>query len=90
MATSGTKKGGQKTGGRKKGTPNKKTSEFLEQLGNFDSVGELKDIFYKTDDPILKFNIIKTILEYQFPKRKAVEMAADMNINTESIQIELI
>ena len=90
MATSGTNKGGQKTGGRKKGTPNKKTIEFKEQLGNFDTVGELKKLFNQTEDENLKATILKTFMEYEYPKRKAVEVNADMNLNTESIQIELI
>ena len=81
---------GERRGGRGKGTPNKRTADFMERLGAFDIVGEMLELYKQTNDEILKAQILKTLMEYAYPKRKAVEMAADMNINTESIQIELI
>ena len=83
-------KGKEKTGGRKKGTPNKRTVDFIERLGDFDLVAELKKLYHSTKDDNLKGQILKTLMEYAYPKRKAVEMSADMNVNTDSIQIELI
>ena len=68
------KKGHKKTGGRKKGTPNKKTAQFKDKLGNFDTVKELKNLFNSTDDANLKFSICKEFLKYEYPQRKAVDI----------------
>ena len=71
-------KGRQKTGGRKKGTPNKKTRAFLEELGEFRTVKEMVNLFYKTKDESIKYNILKEFLKYEYPQRKAVEMCATL------------
>ena len=90
MATQGRKKGCKKTGGRVKGTPNKRTADFMECLGDFDLVGKLKELYYQTEDENLKAQILRTLMEYAYPKRKAVEMAADLNLNKDPIQVEFI
>jgi hypothetical protein len=74
--TGGRPKGTEKTGGRTKGTPNKKTLNFIDELGNFKPVQELLNLFAYTEDDNLKFAIIKEILKYVYPQRKAVEMTA--------------
>ena len=73
-------KGHKKTGGRKKGTPNKKTAQFKEILGNFDTVTELKELYQTTDKDDLKFAICKEFLKYEYPQRKAVEIANDIEL----------
>lgn len=69
-------KKGERRGGRQKGTPNKKTLNFIDELGNFKPVQELLKLFAETKDDVLKFSIIKEILKYLYPQRKAVEMNA--------------
>ena len=73
-------KGHKKTGGRKKGTPNKKTAQFKEILGAFDTVTELKELYQTTDKDDLKFAICKEFLKYEYPQRKAVEIANDIEL----------
>lgn len=73
-------KGHKKTGGRKKGTPNKKTAQFKEILGDFDTVTELKELYQTTDKDDLKFAICKEFLKYEYPQRKAVEIANDIEL----------
>lgn len=69
-----------KGSGRKKGTPNKKTSELKELLGDFNSVEEMKVLYYSTDDENLKFAICKEFLKYVYPQRKAVELANEIEL----------
>lgn len=83
-------KGKIKTGGRKKGTPNKKTLEFKDALGDFDTVSEAKKLFYSTDKEEIKFGILKMFSEFEYPKRKAVEMSADVDINNEPFEVRFI
>lgn len=66
--------------GRKKGTPNKKTAQFKEILGDFDTVVELKNLYATTDKDDLKFAICKEFLKYEYPQRKAVEIANDIEL----------
>lgn len=61
--------------GRKKGTPNKKTAQFKEMLGNFDTVAELKFLYETCENNDLKFAICKEFLKYEYPQRKAIELA---------------
>lgn len=73
--------------GRKKGTPNKKTAELKELLGDFNSVDEMKNLYYSTDDDNLKFSICKEFLKYVYPQRKAVEMDVQ-SIELPKLEIE--
>ena len=63
-----------KHGGRKKGTPNKKTCEFKEKLGNFDTVAEMVELFYQTEREDVKLAICKEFLKYEYPQRKALDV----------------
>ena len=67
------KKGHKKTGGRKKGTPNKKTAQFKENLGDFNTVKEMVNIFKTTDEDGVKVAICKEFLKYEYPQRKAID-----------------
>ena len=69
---------GQKTGGRQKGTPNKRTQNLVELIeashGDFDPVLELINIYKDTKTPLeLKTSILKDLMPYIYPKRKAIE-----------------
>lgn len=70
----GFQKGHAKSGGRAKGTPNKKTAQFKDKLGGFDTVAELKFLFKTCEDDDLKFAICKEFLKYEYPQRKAVDI----------------
>lgn len=69
--------------GRKKGTPNKKTAQFKDKLGNFDTVAELKFLFETCEDDDLKFAICKEFLKYEYPQRKAIEADVENNVTAE-------
>lgn len=84
--TAGRKKGGAKTGGRAKGTPNRKTVEFLEALGDFDTVQEAKKLYDTTEDEGIKYNILKEFMKYEFPQRKAVEIANEIELPSLNIK----
>ena len=67
-------KNGNKTGGRQKGTPNKKTKELLELMGDFSPLESLLSIAKSDRTPIdLKTKICLDLLGYIYPKRKSVE-----------------
>lgn len=66
-----------KTGGRTKGTPNKKTLVLLDELGDFNPVKELKNLFKITDDEDIKLKICLDLMKYIYPQRKAVEHTVD-------------
>lgn len=80
------KKGREKTGGRQKGTPNKRTVEFLDALGDFPTVENMKALYNTTDDDNLKFMILKELAKYQYPQRKAVEMSGEVDMPIISIK----
>ena len=67
-------KPGERRGGRAKGTPNKKTCEFKEKLGSFDTIAELKELYYTTECEATKFAICKEFLKYEYPQRKALDL----------------
>lgn len=69
---------GFKAGGRTKGTPNKKTANLKELIeenySGFDPIIELIAISKQEKLPVdLKVSIYKSIAEYIYPKRKAIE-----------------
>ena len=67
-------KQGNKTGGRKKGTPNKKTKELAELLGDYNPAVSLLEILKSDRVPIdLKIKINLDLMSYIYPKRKSVE-----------------
>lgn len=67
-------KPGERRGGRKKGTPNKKTCEFKEKLGSFDTIAEMVELFYQTEKEEVKLAICKEFLKYEYPQRKALDL----------------
>jgi len=87
-------KGHSKTGGRQKGTPNKKTAEFIEALGCFNPVEELKKLFNNTDDNTLKAKICLELMRYIYPQRKAIDLETTETtppvviINREAVNVD--
>jgi hypothetical protein len=68
-----------KTGGRQKGTPNRRTQQLIERLEELDvdPVEGLAQIVKEPDcTPETRRAIYLELLQYLFPKRKAVEHAA--------------
>src|SRR5262245_17626102 len=73
---------GFKTGGRKAGTPNRKTTEIMDLLAahNCDPVeGVIKIAQDENNSPELRGKMFATLLEYCYPKRKAVELTTDQS-----------
>ena len=68
--------------GRKKGTPNKKTLIFLDDLGDFQPLPELIKLYENTYDDNIKFSILKELLKYMYPQRKAMETTFKDNNNS--------
>lgn len=67
-----------KTGGRKKGTPNRKTMllrDTFENLG-FDVPGRLYSLLSELS-PREQAEILLKLMEYLYPKRKAIELPHD-------------
>lgn len=70
------KPGHKKVGGRKKGSLNKVTTDLfakLESIG-LDPFTELAKIAQADDNPDLRFQALKELCQYLFPKRKAMEV----------------
>ena len=60
--------------GRKKGTPNRKTKELMELLGDYNPALSLLEILNDNKVPIeLKIKINLDLMSYIYPKRKSVE-----------------
>lgn len=81
-----------KTGGRTKGTPNKRTQDLkdrIEALGCDPLIAmvqigeEAKD---KEDWP-LAFNVYRELMQYCYPKRRAVEIEATIEAAPMPIQV---
>ena len=89
--TRGGSKKGERRGGRQKGTPNKRTVEFIEALGNCNPLESLIEIVETTDNEGLKASICLTLLKYLYPQRKAIEVSNEKKelpiINIEGIKI---
>lgn len=74
---------GAKTGGRIKGTPNKRTTdiqEMLESLGcsPLESMAKIADD--ENVDVAIRLSALKDLASYLYPKRKAVELNASVDI----------
>ncbi len=66
---------GQKTGGRKKGTPNKKTMDLIERMGDYNPLEALLNIAQDDDTPTdIKVKINIDLMGYIYPKRKSIEV----------------
>lgn len=87
-------KGKEKTGGRQKGTPNKRTAELQEILGNFNPAEKLMELYNKpTTKDDLKAMICKELMKYVYPQRKAVDTNITgggfiVEINNEAVEVE--
>ena len=69
---------GIKTGGRKKGTPNKKTTELMELLGDYNPVTRLIEIAKDENTPLdMQVKINLDLMPYIYPKRKSIDMNTD-------------
>ena len=67
---------GTKTGGRAKGTPNKKTTELMELLGDYNPIARLIEIAKDENTPLLdmQVKINLDLMPYIYPKRKSIDM----------------
>ena len=66
---------GIKTGGRKAGTPNKKTTELLELLGDYNPITRLIEIVKDENTPLdMQVKINLDLMPYIYPKRKSIDM----------------
>jgi hypothetical protein len=71
---------GNKTGGRIAGTPNRKTQEIsalLESLGCNPIEGMAQIATNEKHSPELRGRMFAELVQYVYPKRKAVELATD-------------
>jgi len=83
-------KKGNKTGGRSKGTKNKRTQEVIDILNELDcnpieGIANIAKIAMGRQDYALAGNMYKELSQYIFPKRRAIEVSAEVN---QSIGIE--
>lgn len=86
---------GFKAGGRTKGTPNKKTANLKELIEEkyqgFDPIIELIAISRQENLSVdLKVNVLKSVAEYVYPKRKAIEAAIETEVKREKTIEEVI
>ena len=74
--------------GRKKGTPNRKTRELLELLGEYDPAQSLLEILQSERIPVdLRIKIHMDLMSYVYPKRKSIESKEQVLLftNTETV-----
>lgn len=68
---------GEKTpgSGRQPGTPNKKTQSLMEmcEARGFSPFGALLELAQFAEDNNLRFNALKEVSQYLYPKRRAIE-----------------
>lgn len=87
MGKRGRPKGSPRVGGRQKGTPNKSSLTILEKLAAFDNgagfdpVTEALNLYtlIHADNPLVAVKIPLTLMEYIYPKRKAIEHSGEIN-----------
>ena len=86
---------GTKTGGRKKGTPNKKTTELMELLGDYNPIVRLIEIAKDENTSLdMQVKINLDLLPYIYPKRKSINMNSNetpevkIYINYEEVRVE--
>ena len=88
-------KGRTKTGGRAKGTPNKKTTELIELLGDYNPIIRLIEIAKDENTSLdMQVKINLDLLPYIYPKRKSIDMNSNempevkIYINHEEVGVE--
>lgn len=80
-------KDGNKTGGRKKGTPNKKTKELLELMGDYSPLEALLKIAQDTKTPLdIKVKVNLDLMGYIYPKRKSIDCQDMINVQVINAQ----
>lgn len=86
---------GIKTGGRAKGTPNKKTTELMELLGDYNPIQRLIEIAKDENTSLdMQVKINLDLLPYIYPKRKSIDMNSNempevkIYINHEEVGVE--
>jgi hypothetical protein len=74
--------GHERSGGRQKGTPNKKRSleEVCEEKG-IDPFAALLEMAQDQSDKHLRFQALKEVCQYLYPKRKTLEHSGEINTN---------
>ena len=88
-------KGRTKTGGRAKGTPNKKTTELMELLGDYNPIVRLIEIAKDENTSLdMQVKINLDLLPYIYSKRKSIDMNSNdmpevkIYINHEEVGVE--
>jgi len=81
-------KKGEKTGGRSKGTKNKRTQEVIDILNRLDcspieGLANIATISMERENYALAGNMYKELSQYIFPKRRAIEVSAEVNSSLE-------
>lgn len=73
---------GTRIGGRQKGTPNKDTQDLLEKCRKcgIDVFEAMLDIAMNGPTLELRGAMLKECAQYLYPKRRAVEMSGDVNL----------
>lgn len=80
-------KNGNKTGGRKKGTPNKKTKELLELMGDYSPLVALLNIAQDAKTPLdIKVKVNLDLMGYIYPKRKSIDCQDMINVQVVNAQ----
>lgn len=85
----GAPKGHKKYGGRKKGTPNKNSLSLQQKLdafdngAGFDPIAEVLNLYtlIHADNPLVAVKILTELMQYIYPKRKALEHSGEVNTN---------
>lgn len=79
----GRPKGMAKTGGRKAGTPNRKSMALVERCEAM-GIDPFEEMLKMANDPMLvdphlRFNALKELCQYLYPKRKSIDINADVD-----------
>lgn len=69
--------------GRKKGTPNKRTQslEAICEAYNYHPFEALLKLTMETEEVNVKLQGLKELCQYLYPKRKALEISGDINLD---------
>lgn len=81
--------------GRKKGTPNKVVLGIQQKLdafdngAGFDPIAEILNLYtlIHADNPLVAVKILTELMQYLYPKRKALEHTIDAHITIERMPI---
>lgn len=83
---------GQRFGGRTKGTPNKSTQAVADKLKEMgadpiDKLARIMNQAFDEGDFELAFKAARELAQYVAPKRKAIEIDADVTIHDEVMEL---